>query len=68
MTKKKQNPDKYIEGYNVCDGTRTVTEIANVIGVKQPTLSPILQDWEELGIIFEVEKPKGTFYKKLFPI
>jgi len=68
VTRKKQNPERYIEGYNSCDGNHTVTELANVIGVKQPTLSPILQEWEELGIIFEVERPKGKFYKKLFPI
>lgn len=68
VTAKKQNPDKYVEGYNSCDGNHTVTELANIVGVKQPTLSPILQEWEELGIIFEVEKPKGKFYKKIFPI
>jgi len=68
VTAKKQNPDKYVEGYNACDGNHTVTELANIVGVKQPTLSPILQEWDELGIIFEVEKPKGKFYKKIFPI
>jgi predicted transcriptional regulator len=68
VTKKKQNPGKYIEGYNACDGSHTVTELARIVGVKPPTLSPILQEWEELGIIFEVERPKGKFYKKLFPI
>lgn len=68
VTRKKQNPERYIEGYNACDGNHTVTQLANIVGVKQPTLSPILQEWEELGIIFEVERPKGKFYKKLFPI
>ena len=65
---KKQNPDRYIQGYNACDGNHTVTELANIVGVKQPTLSPILQEWEEIGIIYEIEKPKGKFYKRLFPI
>jgi len=68
VTKKKQNPDKYIDGYNACDGKHTVTQIAKMIGVKQPTVVPILQEWEELGIIREMEKPGGKFYKKLFPI
>lgn len=68
VTSKKHNPEKYVEGYNACDGSHTVTELANIIGVKQPTLSPILQEWEELGIIFEVERPKGKFYKKLFAV
>jgi len=68
VTKKKQNPEKYVEGYNACDGNRNVNELAAIVGVKQGTLSPILQEWEELGIIYEAEKPKGRFYKKLFPI
>jgi ActR/RegA family two-component response regulator len=67
-SKKKIDPEKYVEGYNACDGNHTITELAAVIGVKRPTLSPILQEWEDLGIIFEVERPKGKFYKKLFPI
>ena len=65
---KKTDPEKYIAGYNACNGNRTVNELAEIIGVKHNTLSPILQEWEELGIIYEVEKPKGRFYRKLFPI
>lgn len=68
VTRKKKNPDKYVEGYNACDGQRTVTEIAKLVGVSQPTLSPILQEWENVGIVFVVEKTKGKFYKRLFPI
>ena len=65
---KKKNPEKYVDGYNACDGNRNLNEIAAIVEVDQSTLSPILRDWEEIGIIFEVDKPKGTFYKKLFPI
>lgn len=68
VIKKKQNPQGYIDGYNACDGNHNVNEIANIVGVKQNTLSPILQEWKELGILYEVDKPKGTFYKRLFPI
>ena len=68
VVKKKLNPQGYVDGYNACDGNHNVNEIANVVGVKHNTLSPILQEWEELGILFEVEKPKGKFYKKLYPI
>jgi DNA-binding MarR family transcriptional regulator len=68
VVKKKQNPQGYIDGYNACDGNHNVNELANIVGVTQGTLSPILQEWEELGIVYEVEKPKGKFYKKLFPI
>jgi len=68
VTANKQNPENYIKGYNSCNGERTLSEIAAIIGVKPGTLSPILSDWEEIGIIYEVEKPKGKFYKRLFPI
>ncbi|MGA2972606.1 MAG: hypothetical protein ABSE39_08305 [Candidatus Bathyarchaeia archaeon] len=68
VTKKKQNPEKYICGYNSCDGSRTVTQIAAIVGVKHPTLVPILRQWEELGIIYEAEKAGGKFYRKIFPI
>jgi len=65
---KKQNPENYIKGYNTCDGKHTISEIASIIGVTPGTLSPILSEWEEVGIIYEVEKPKGKFYKKIFSI
>ncbi len=68
VTKKKQNPDNYVKGYNACDGQHTVSQIAQIVDVKSGTLTPILQEWEELGIIREIEKPGGRFYKKLFPI
>jgi DNA-binding MarR family transcriptional regulator len=68
ITKKKQNPEKYINGYNACDGNRNVNELATIIGVDQSTLSPIIREWEELGIIYEVDRTKGKFYKKLFPL
>jgi DNA-binding MarR family transcriptional regulator len=68
VIKKKQNPQGYVDGYNACDGNHNVNELANIVGVTQGTLSPILQEWEELGIVYEVDKPKGTFYKRLFPI
>lgn len=65
---KKRNPDNYVEGYNTCDGNHSMSEIARIVRVSKPTLSTILSDWEELGIIYEVDKPKGKFYKKLFSI
>ena len=65
---KKTDPEKYLAGYNACDGDRNVNQIAEVIGVKHNTLSPILQEWEELGIIYEIQKGNGRYYKRLFPI
>jgi len=65
---RKRNPQNYVNGYNACNGKHSVSEISRIVGVTQGTLSPILAEWEEKGIIYEVEKPKGKFYKKIFPI
>jgi DNA-binding MarR family transcriptional regulator len=66
--KAKDLKSKYVEGYNALDGSKTLSEIANIIGVKQGTLSPILTQWLEKGIIYEVEKTGGRYYKNLFLI
>lgn len=68
VTSKKQNPQNYINGYNACDGNHSLSGIARKVGVTPGTLSPILAEWEEIGIVYEVEKPRGRFYKRLFPI
>lgn len=68
VVKKKQNPQGYTDAYNACDGNHNVNELATIASVDQSTLSPVLKDWEEIGIVFEVEKGKGKFYKKLYPI
>jgi predicted transcriptional regulator of viral defense system len=59
---------KYIKGYNALDGRKTVSDVAKIIGITRGALSPILSHWEELGIIYEIERSGGTFYKNLFPI
>lgn len=68
VTKRKRNPEGYIEGYNACNGEHTVSQIADIVGVGQPTMTETLQKWEEIGIIYEVEKSGGKFYKRIFPI
>lgn len=60
--------DNYILGYNSCDGTNTVSQLADIIGITNQTLSPIIHEWEELGIIYEVQKTGGKYYRKIFPV
>ena len=55
VTHKKRNPENYVKGYNAYDDEKGVKEIAKIIGVKAGKLSPILQDWEEQGIVYKVE-------------
>lgn len=53
VSKRKRNPASYIKGYNACDGSKGVTELARHVGVKQPTMSKIMQSWKSSGIIYE---------------
>jgi len=68
VTYKKRNPKKYIEGYNACDGNRSVSDISKIVGVSVPTISVILNEWEDVGIVREVERSGGKFYKNLYQI
>src|SRR4030042_2818594 len=66
--KKEELKNKYIEGYNSCDGKKNQSEIAEIIGISQPTFSLIVTDWVNLGIVYETHKGKTKSYKNLFPI
>ena len=68
VKKKKRNPEKYAVAYNACDGQHTVSQLAKIARVSQPNMTEVLKLWEEVGIIYEVEKSGGKFYKKLFTI
>jgi hypothetical protein len=62
----------YLKGYNACDGTKTQSEIAEIIGVDVSTFSRVSDNWEELGLVYVVPtpngKPAGKYYKKILPI
>jgi hypothetical protein len=66
--KKGSKANDYIKGYNACDGERSVKDIAKIINVTSGTLSPILQKWADIGIVFVIERDGRKFYKKLFPV
>jgi hypothetical protein len=65
VTSRKRNPIDYIRGYNSLNGRRTVSEVAEIIGVSIGTLSPILQDWKSKGIVYETRTSSGVFYRYL---
>ena len=68
VRKGKRNPNAYVKVYNACDGNRTVTQLAKIAGVSQPTMTSVLKQWIQQGIIYEVQRSGGKFYKKLYPI
>jgi hypothetical protein len=68
VMKWKKKPEDYVKAYNLCDGEHTVKQIADAINVTGTNLSPILAEWKELGIVYEVIKKGGKFYKKLYKL
>jgi CRP-like cAMP-binding protein len=40
--------------YEMCDGTKSGTEIANAVGTSQQTVSRWAQRWRDLGIAYDV--------------
>lgn len=61
----KRNPQAYLKVYNALDGAIGVTELAKLAGVSQPTMSVVLQSWEEQGIIYNVGTDAKPRYHRL---
>ncbi len=61
----KRNPQAYLKVYNALDGTVGVTELAKLAGVSQPTMSVVLQTWDEHGIIYNVGTTHSPRYRLL---
>lgn len=68
ISKKKQNPVAYVRGYNLCDGKHTLTQISQEMDVSIGTLSPIINNWKEIGIVYEVKKDGQKFFKRLYKL
>ena len=68
VTRGKRNPDAYIVAYNSLDGAKGVTELAKLAGVSQPTMTVILQSWEQQGIVYDVGNGNKTLYKRILTL
>jgi hypothetical protein len=68
ITKGRHNPENYITGYNSCNGKKTIRELSEIFDADRGNLSRTLKDWAALGIVYEITKPKGRFYKKIYPL
>ena len=49
---------KQIEAYNLCDGSRTQTEIAKALSLDSGNFSKTVTRWLELGILVRVSEGK----------
>jgi hypothetical protein len=66
--KQKGKPDDFVRAYNELDGTKTITEIAKLVGVSKQNLSQVLQRWEEKGIVYNVGTGSRTVYAGLLKL
>jgi len=65
VTKNKRNPKRYIHAYNACNGQNGVNILAKTADVSAATISPILRQWEEEGIIYNVGEANRPLYSRL---
>lgn len=68
ITHGKRNPNEWIRGYNACDGSKNVKEIAKIVGVKPPSATPVLRSWNSSGIVYNVGSEKRPIYMKLLTL
>jgi len=61
----KRKPEAYRKAYNALQGNNGVTQIAKVAGVAQPTMTVILQSWEEQGIVNNLGTERKPQYHRL---
>jgi hypothetical protein len=61
----KRNPEAYRRAYNALEGASTVTEVARLAGVAQPTMTVILQSWAEQGIVYNSGSERKPLYHRL---
>lgn len=60
--------DKQIEAYNLCDGSRTQSEIAKSVGLDSGNFSKTVARWVELGVLVKVSEGKETRLVHLYPL
>jgi len=68
VIKGSKRPTAILQAYNLCDGSLTVTEIANRVGVTQSAVTQAIDRWEKLGIIFKATERGAVYPIRLFPI
>jgi|SRR5208282_2483706 len=68
VVKGSKKPKQILSAYNLCDGQRTITAIANTVDIAQPSLTEAVKKWEELGIIMKKTKGNEVLPLRLFEV
>jgi CRP-like cAMP-binding protein len=59
---------KQVDAYNLCDGTRSQSEVAKSAGLDQGSFSRTLARWIELGIVIRVGEGRDVKLVHVYPI
>jgi DNA-binding MarR family transcriptional regulator len=59
---------KQVEAYNLCDGTRTQSEVAKALGLDTSNFSKTVARWAEAGILIRVTEGKEIRPVHLYPL
>jgi hypothetical protein len=60
--------DRQLTAYNLCDGTRLQSEIADEAGLDKGSFSRSVARWMELGVLFRIGSGKGARLLHLYPL
>jgi hypothetical protein len=59
---------KHVAAYNLCDGTRTLSEVARRAGLDQGNFSKAAARWVESGVIFWMGEGREKRLLHVYPI
>lgn len=54
------NKPAYVRAFNLCDGTRSQSEIVKETGIDRGNFSRTLQRWTDAGVVFRVGEGDAT--------
>ena len=59
---------KQLRAFNLCDGTRTQTEIRKAVGLHSGNFSNTAKRWVESGVAFEFRRGKESRLLHIYPL
>ncbi|MCI4644640.1 MAG: MarR family transcriptional regulator [Hyphomonadaceae bacterium] len=59
---------KQAKAFNLCDGSKTQSEIADAVGLDKGNFSKQVKRWIDVGIVVKVATEKGELPLHVYPI
>ncbi len=64
----KGSGNKQLHAYNLCDGSRTQSEVAKAVKLDQASFSRTVARWIEAGVLFRVGSGRDTKLLHAYPL